>query len=328
MSTAIVTSFDQQCDSNGDPISGARVYVYNVGTTTLRNIYSNTGLTTAAANPIVCDSAGRHDMRYTATGSCKIVVKTSSDVTVYTRDNIDGNIPIGAAGILAIVNGGTGASTAPTALSNLGGVTAAEFADLSADVAALVGAGASTEKTHIATGTTAQRPSVPATGDVRYNTTLATFEIYNGSAWVNAVVQPTTVTDPSATDTVEGLIELAIQSEMETGTDVTRAVTPGRQHFHPAASKAWAKFAGSDGTIAASYNVTSVVRADTGDYTVTIANDFSSANYSVAISPMDASATIVYLLTQAAGSFTLKAITTGGTDKDPTAIFFVCYGDL
>jgi hypothetical protein len=186
MATAIITSFDQQCDSNGDPISGAKVYVYNVGTTTLRSIYSNTGLTTAAANPIVCDSAGRHDMRYTATGSYKIVVKTSTDVTVYTRDNIDGSIPVGGSGILAIANGGTGASTAPTALANLGGVTSAEFSDLSAEVAALSGALGSSEKTHIATGTTAQRPVTPVQGDGRWNTSLGGFgelEFYDGTNW-------------------------------------------------------------------------------------------------------------------------------------------------
>ena len=33
-------------------------------------------------------------------------------------------------------------------------------------------------------GTTAQRPVVPVTGGLRYNTTLNSFESYNGSAWV------------------------------------------------------------------------------------------------------------------------------------------------
>ena len=33
-------------------------------------------------------------------------------------------------------------------------------------------------------GTTAQRPAVPILGGLRYNTTIAAFESYNGSAWV------------------------------------------------------------------------------------------------------------------------------------------------
>jgi len=35
----------------------------------------------------------------------------------------------------------------------------------------------------IPVGTTAQRPAVPVTGMIRYNTTVPQFEIYNGSAW-------------------------------------------------------------------------------------------------------------------------------------------------
>lgn len=35
----------------------------------------------------------------------------------------------------------------------------------------------------IPTGTTAQRPSTPATGMMRYNTTTSGIEIYNGSSW-------------------------------------------------------------------------------------------------------------------------------------------------
>lgn len=187
MATEIVTSFDQQCDASGNPLNGAKVYVYNVGTTTARDIFSDTGLSVAADNPIVTDSAGRHDMRYTATGSYKIVVKTSGDVTLYTRDNIDGRVPVGS-GALAIANGGTGSTTAEAALAALGGATAEEVADIAADVASVVGSLASTEKTHLATGTTAQRPASPVEGDVRRNTTTGFYEAYDGSNWLRMVL--------------------------------------------------------------------------------------------------------------------------------------------
>jgi hypothetical protein len=36
----------------------------------------------------------------------------------------------------------------------------------------------------IPAGTTAERPSVPAEGMFRYNTTLTAFEYYNGTTWV------------------------------------------------------------------------------------------------------------------------------------------------
>ena len=45
--------------------------------------------------------------------------------------------------------------------------------------------GTSTNAIRLPNGTTAQRPSSPATGMIRYNTTLAVVEEYRGSAWKN-----------------------------------------------------------------------------------------------------------------------------------------------
>src|SRR3990167_3886842 len=85
---------------------------------------------------------------------------------------------------------------------------------------------------------------------------------------------------PAASDTVAGKIEIAIQSEQETGTDATRAVTPGRQHFHPSAAKFWVKWTGNSTTILVSYNMTSIADTGVGDADGTIATDFSSVDWS------------------------------------------------
>jgi len=182
MAVEVFTSFGQQCDANGVPMSGAKIYVYDVNSTTPKTVYSDKDLGVSVANPIECDAYGRHDMRYIATGSYKVVTKTSAGTTVYTRDNIDGRVPVGS-GALAIANGGTGATSAGAALSALGAATAAELADVTAEVASISGSLASTEKTHIATGTTAQRTSSPVDGDIRRNTTVPQWEGYNGSTW-------------------------------------------------------------------------------------------------------------------------------------------------
>jgi hypothetical protein len=87
----------------------------------------------------------------------------------------------------------------------------------------------------------------------------------------------TTLVAPAASDTVAGKIEIAIQSEQETGTDTTRAVTPGRQHYHPSAAKFWVAWTGNSETILASYNVASVTDTTVGDAEGTIATDFSGA---------------------------------------------------
>lgn len=142
----------------------------------------------------------------------------------------------------------------------------------------------------------------------------------------------------AASDTVAGKIELAIQSEMETGTDVARAVTPGRQHFHASAAKCWAICANST-TLLASYNMTSFTDVGAGDGTFTIGTDFSSANWVPVVTQRHAipSTTVAgYTINgaKAAGSVDMdtfdieKAVGTAATRLDSSEIGFVGYGDL
>src|SRR3990167_4346591 len=95
---------------------------------------------------------------------------------------------------------------------------------------------------------------------------------------------------PVASDTVAGKIEIAIQSEQETGTDATRAVTPGRQHFHPSAAKFWVKWTGNSTTILVSYNMTSIADTGVGDADGTIATDFSGVNWCGQVTTLDSTA--------------------------------------
>lgn len=181
MAVAVITSLQQLLDNSGNVLNGGSVTVYEDGTTTPIQLYSDDALGSTATNPITLDSAGRHAMRYFSAQSYKILVKNSAGSTIYTRDDIDPGVPIGT-GVLAIANGGTGAATAGAAVTALGAATQSSVDDLAADVAALAGAASSVEKTHIATGTTAQRPSSPADGDIRRNTTIPQWEGYSGAA--------------------------------------------------------------------------------------------------------------------------------------------------
>lgn len=316
MATEIITSLVRQFTTAGGVLNGGKVYVYDVGTTTLKSVWSDTALSSAAANPIICDSAGMHDMRYIATGSYKIVVKTSADVTVYTRDNIDGRVPVGA-GALAIANGGTGATTAGAALAALGAATAAEVADLAADVAELSGTLGSTEKTHIATGTTAQRDATPDNGDIRRNTTTSKWEGYDGADW-----------DDFLNDD-----DFATQANQETATSTVTVVAPGTQHFHPSACKCWVVFNGTGvAAIGASRNVTSLTDNGTGTYTITIATDFSSAAYCVVatgtVIATDATNDHCQAVDIAAGSFRIDCEDSGGTNTDFAIVNAACFGDI
>lgn len=79
----------------------------------------------------------------------------------------------------------------------------------------------------------------------------------------------------------------ATQAEQEASTSTTAAVSPARQQYHPSAAKAWINWNGT-GTpaVRASYNMdgsTPITDNGTGDYTLNLNVDMSSANYCVAL---------------------------------------------
>lgn len=71
---------------------------------------------------------------------------------------------------------------------------------------------------------------------------------------------------------------VASDSEVETATDTSKIVPPGRVHRHPGVAKFWCQH-NSSGTISVSRNMTSVTHNGTGDWTATIAQDFSSGSW-------------------------------------------------
>ena len=79
----------------------------------------------------------------------------------------------------------------------------------------------------------------------------------------------------------------ATQAEMETGTDVTVMVTPGRQQFHESAIKGWVNF-DEAAAVDSSFNVSSITDTGVGNWTVNWLTDFSSALY-VVVTASDAS---------------------------------------
>lgn len=75
-------------DSSGVPLSGAKMNVYEAGTTTPINTYSDTALSIANANPVVSNSVGIFGDMFVAPDDYKYVLTDSDDVTIDTRDNI------------------------------------------------------------------------------------------------------------------------------------------------------------------------------------------------------------------------------------------------
>lgn len=148
--------------ATGTPLVGGKVYTYAAGTTTPLATYTTSGGGTANTNPVILDVRGEADIWYTNGVSYKVVLKDSTDSTIWTVDNIaiagsmatqnsnavsitGGTIGSGVTfngnttgtasnvtGVVAVANGGTGASTAANARTNLGAAAAGANADITA----------------------------------------------------------------------------------------------------------------------------------------------------------------------------------------------------
>lgn len=132
----------------------------------------------------------------------------------------------------------------------------------------------------------------------------------------------------------------ASQAQMEAGSATGVFVAPATAQFHPSAAKFWAYVTVSAGTPtlqSPSYNVTSITDTALGKLTVTIATDFSSANWccqsNIEWATGEASGQCcgVDPSGQAAGSVVVRCMSTGASSnatlQDPNAWHVAGYGD-
>jgi hypothetical protein len=76
-------------NGSGRPYPGAKAYFYRAGTTTLQTVYSNSALTTAHANPVIANSAGKFAAIYLdPTYNYRVILQTSAGVTLSDDDNV------------------------------------------------------------------------------------------------------------------------------------------------------------------------------------------------------------------------------------------------
>jgi hypothetical protein len=174
-----------------------------------------------------------------------------------------------------------------------------------------------------------------ATGVSGLGTGIATALALNASA-VNGIPILTSgggftgLGDVSAASVSGG--QIATQANQETATSIVTIVTPGRQQFHPSAAKAWVKF-NNAGTVAASYNITSVTDNGTGDWTINIGTDFSTSNYcGVGFGGTLSTGMICYALAASAqaGAFEIICKNTINTPTDPDSpneVYAAFFGD-
>jgi hypothetical protein len=120
----------------------------------------------------------------------------------------------------------------------------------------------------------------------------------------------------------------ATKSDQQTGTSTTAVVTPSQQQQHDSAAKAWAVFDAA-GSLSASYNVTSVTKNSTGDFTVNFTTAFATANYTCHITAEAAASNgwgQVKTGGRATGSVRIAFINQVPAVFDPTSGMITCFG--
>ena len=165
------------------------------------------GVVYSTASAFAVSGSGSSGQVLTSAGSSAPVWTTQGSLTVGTATNAVNaqNIAGGSAGQLVIqldtnqtsfVSAGaagtflksTGASTAPVFAAGqiTIGTTAIPFGDSATSVTGLdVLTATGTSNWKIPVGTTAQRPGSPATGMIRYNSSISSFEGYASAAWAS-----------------------------------------------------------------------------------------------------------------------------------------------
>jgi hypothetical protein len=94
----------QQFDTNGRLLSGARLFLFDGGTSTPRIGYRDSSLTSAHPNPILADSAGRLPLIYLDDGFYRHRLTTRTGTLVFDDDGLP---------VLSSTSGGSGTSVDP-----------------------------------------------------------------------------------------------------------------------------------------------------------------------------------------------------------------------
>lgn len=103
MSTLFVGHFVQFFDDNGDPLSGGSVEFFEPGTSTPKDIYTDSDLATPASNPVTLDAAGRATVWLN--GDYKARLEDSTGSLVEETDNINPAITTATTGGNLVANG-------------------------------------------------------------------------------------------------------------------------------------------------------------------------------------------------------------------------------
>ena len=166
MASLTPTPKQQFFDANGNPLVAGKVYTYAGGTTTPIATFTDQAGSSTNTNPIILDARGMANIWLQPTIAYKFLITDSNDVTQYTTDNI----------LVPVDNLSFGS---PPAIGNVAPNSGA-FTTLSATLDVTF---SGTGYVQMPVGATTDRPSTPAEGMFRYNSTEDIFEGYVNGEW-------------------------------------------------------------------------------------------------------------------------------------------------
>ena len=288
---------------------------------------------------LICDGSNWHVTNSAASQSTSFSVDnaTNSDVTnLITLQHTTTGSPAAGIGTGILFNGESG-DEAPSNFGRLAfvadDITAGTEDTYAEFQARRAGAALATTYEFKNTGTAQQVFTSAASAERTLTLPDAslTFSYSGGTAvFAGTLTATRTYTLPDADLT---FLQASSQAEMEAASSTTTAVSPGRAQYHPGVAKMWAFVTVSGGTpsLDASHNVTSITDTSAGNVTITIATDFSSANYAAIANGVTAAGTANAASVrtgQVAGSLIVRTYNSStGTDTDNINLAVVAFGD-
>jgi hypothetical protein len=105
-------------------LSGGKLYTYAAGTTTPQTTYTSISGLVANENPIILNSEGRvsgsNEVWLTSTVAYKLILKTSTDVQLWSADNLSGIASLGNVLPYAVLCGGSTSTNPIQSIASVG----------------------------------------------------------------------------------------------------------------------------------------------------------------------------------------------------------------
>ena len=311
-------------DNLGTPLAGGLLYTYTAGTTTPQATYTSAAGNIANTNPIVLDAAGRtaNQTWLTTGGAYKFVLQTSAAVTIGTYDNISG------------INDLTGTAPAAgsTSITTLGTITTGTWNATPIGVA-YGGTGLTSipaRSAPVANTANVYTTITPgASQSIRINAANTAWEVYTPADVTSPTITNATLVTPTITTIKSSAVNTPTVFQDSAGTQVGTLC------------RAWVNFNGVSGSVGinAAFNVSSVTRNSTGDYTINFTNAFVDSNYAMSAIANDNAAGVSVSKIVATGNATTAPVlktttqvrvaygydTGSGANYTDTSVFCVCF---